>query len=162
MSVSHCDAHANAKSEVAAACHDCQRRAAYMMSMSSPLAPEGEWRKTSLAELVIADLSAENARLRAQLDASETAARITELQAACSRHEADARAARAALRYARELFRAAIASERDGGAYTPLPRQPLPPPLPPTPGPGQRVMDSDPGKGAIALLVGIWSKKGTP
>ena len=45
-----------------------------------------------------ADLSAENARPRAQLDASETAARITELQTACSRHEADARAARRELR----------------------------------------------------------------
>ena len=43
-------------------------------------------------------LRAENARLRAQLDASEQAARITELQEACTRHEAAAREARAALR----------------------------------------------------------------
>jgi len=39
-----------------------------------------------------------------QLDASETAARITELQEACSRHEADASAARAELKAYRESF----------------------------------------------------------
>jgi len=53
---------------------------------------------STLDDLLLANLRAENARLRAQLDASEQAARITELQAACTRHEAAAREARRALK----------------------------------------------------------------